>query len=151
MNIFCSSPSGRYSALGMDAKMSNVIPPTTATRVNRRDTPPINQSTNPISNSPNRCPAAYSPKRPDGLYCFSVRNRLHRVGTTSVETSRDMMMEAEMATAISEYNWPASSLMKMIGINTNTVVRVDASRAGHTSATPSSAACRRCLPAARCR
>ena len=131
--------------------MSAVMQPTRTTRPSRRVIPFINHCTNRISIPPTRCPATYNPATAAGSALFSARNRLHRVGTTRVATSSDISMDAEMATAISEYNCPASCLMKMIGINTNTVVSVDASSAGHTSATPSSAARRRSLPAVRCR
>ena len=55
-------------------------------------------------------------------------------------------MDAEIAIAISENSCPASSLIKSIGVNTSTVVRVDASTALQTWRTPARDAANRSRP-----
>ena len=66
-------------------------------------------------------------------------SRALAVGISAIATSMDARIDAEIAIAISEYNCPASSTMNSTGANTRIVVNVDASTAGQTLRTPSTA------------
>ncbi len=78
-----------------------------------------------------------------------VARRAPSAGTTVTAISIEAKIEAEIAIAMSEYSWPASSSISRIGANTRIVVSVDASTAFHTRCTPSTAASKRSSPRRR--
>ena len=138
-----SSPSGRYSAGGVRkptiAPLTNSVETTTV--ILRLPVASIQSTADSVlsrSRSPIPCKA---------LSCRVVGvKRAAAVGNTVMATSIDARIAAEIAMATSESSCPASCCTNATGINTNTVVMVDANTAGHTLLTPSRAACRRALP-----
>jgi len=70
-------------------------------------------------------------------------------GMTVIDTTSDSVTAAQMAMLMSRNNCPASSCMKMTGMNTTSVVSVDASTAPQTSLAASYAATTGFLPMIR--
>ncbi len=65
------------------------------------------------------------------------RSRALSIGITVIETMSERAIAMEIAMAMSRKIWPAASSTRTIGMNTASVVRVDARIAPQTSTVPS--------------
>ena len=70
-------------------------------------------------------------------------------GSTVIAITSDTAIATEIVSARSAKSWPSVFFMKMTGMNTITVVSVEAKSAGQTRVAPSSAACAGATPCSR--
>ena len=120
-----------------------------STTAMRRNQLPFSQCTRLATASGNR---ANGPRHLffSGSLRFTDRMRAESVGMTVTDTSNDNVTAATIASEMSAKSCPASSSTSRIGMNTATVVKVDASTAPKTSRPPSTAARIGALPISRC-
>ena len=133
-------PSGRYSSLGSNSAVATIavavaaptrISPNALTRTTNRVKAVIARTTRPARSS-----MIGSRSRVTLPVPLSRSSRDDSPGITVTATSRDSSTETEIATAMSRNNWPTSSCMIRMGMNTITVVKAETSTAPQTWAAP---------------